>query len=131
MQNVKRKSEKFSLKSRAGSFKFAFHGLLALLKNEHNSRIHLLAAVLAITSGFIFRIIYIEWIVLIIVIGLVFLTELINSSIEAIADYVNPEWNQQIKVAKDYAAAAVLVSAIISIVTGGIIFIPKILALFQ
>jgi undecaprenol kinase/diacylglycerol kinase (ATP) len=60
------------------------------------------------------------------VIGLVFITELLNSAVESLADYINPEWNELIKKAKDYSAAAVLISAIISVIIGAIIFIPKI-----
>ena len=122
-------SNKFSLKSRFGSFKFAFHGLWSLLKNEHNSRIHFLAAIVAIAMGLILKINPFEWSLLIIVIGIVFLTELLNTSLETLADFVDPEWNERIRKVKDYAAAAVLISAIISVVVGGLIFIPKILDL--
>lgn len=125
------KTKKFSLKSRLGSFKFAFDGLLFLLKNEHNSRIHLLAAIAVIILGIIVKLNQIEWAILTIVIGLVFLAELLNSSIEALADLINPEWNELIKRAKDYSAAAVLISAIMAIIAGGLIFIPKLLALIQ
>lgn len=120
---------KFSLKFRIGSFKFAFNGFRALLKNEHNSRIHSLAAFIAIIMGVILKISPVEWSMLMIVIGIVFLTELLNSSLEKLADVVDPEWNERIRRAKDYAAAAVLISAIISVAVGGFIFIPKILAL--
>jgi diacylglycerol kinase len=122
-------SNKFSLKSRFGSFKFAFHGLWSLLKNEHNSRIHFLAAIIAIVMGLVLKINFLEWPLLIIVIGIVFLTELLNTSLETLGDLVDPEWNERVRKAKDYAAAAVLISAIISIVVGGLIFIPKILNL--
>ena len=122
-------SDKFSLKTRLGSFKFAFHGLWLLVQNEHNSRIHFLAAIIAIALGIILKINPYEWSLLIIVIGIVFLTELLNSSLETLADFVNPEWNEKIRKAKDYAAAAVLISAIISVAVGGLIFIPKILDL--
>lgn len=131
MQNANIKSKKFSLKSRIVSFKFAFHGLSSLLKNEHNSRIHLLAAILAIAMGISFKITISEWALLIIVIGLVFLTELLNTSLESLSDFVNPEINEQVKKAKDYAAAAVLVSAIVALIVGGLIFIPKILTLVK
>ncbi len=123
------KPKKFSMKSRLGSFKFAFDGLLFLLKNEHNSRIHLLAAIAVIIVGIIVKLNQIEWALMTIVIGLVFLTELMNSSIETLADLINPEWNELIKRAKDYSAAAVLISAIIAMIAGGLIFIPKLLAL--
>jgi diacylglycerol kinase (ATP) len=112
-----------------GSFKFAFNGLLLLLKNEHNSRIHFLAAIVAIAMGIILGLNHYEWSLLIIVIGIVFLTELLNSSLESLADLIDPEWNELIMKAKDYSAAAVLISAIVAIVVGGLIFIPKILDL--
>jgi diacylglycerol kinase len=120
---------KFSLKSRLGSFRFAVNGLLLLLKNEHNSRIHILAAIIAIIMGIIMKIDHYEWSLLIIVIGAVFLTELLNSSIESLADLIDPEFNELIMRAKDYSAAAVLMSAIVAIVVGGLIFIPKFLDL--
>jgi len=123
------KPDRFSLKNRFGSFKFAFNGLCSLLKNEHNSRIHLIAAIIAIAMGIVLKINYIEWSLLIIVTGVVFLSELLNSSLESLSDIINPEWNEQIRKAKDYAAAAVLISAIISVIVGGLIFIPKILDL--
>jgi diacylglycerol kinase len=125
------KTKKFSLKSRFGSFKFAFDGLLFLLKNEHNSRIHLLAAIAVIILGIIVKLNQIEWSIMVIAIGLVFLVELLNSSIETLADLINPEWNELIKRAKDYGAAAVLISAIIAMIAGGLIFIPKLLALIH
>jgi diacylglycerol kinase (ATP) len=118
---------KFSLKSRFGSFRFALNGILSLLKNEHNSRIHLFAAIVAVIMGIILNLDHYEWLFLAIVIGSVFITELLNSSIESLADLIDPKWNVQIMKAKDYGAAAVLISAIIAIVVGCLIFIPKLL----
>jgi diacylglycerol kinase len=102
---------------------------LLLLKNEHNSRIHILAAIIAIVMGIIMKLDHYEWSLLVIVIGAVFLTELLNSSIESLADLIDPEFNELIMRAKDYSAAAVLISAIVAIVVGGLIFIPKFLDL--
>ena len=121
--------KKFSLKSRLESFRFALNGLLLLLKNEHNSRIHILATIIAIIMGIIMKLDHYEWSLLVIVIGAVFLTELLNSSIESLADLIDPEFNELIMRAKDYSAAAVLISAIVAIVVGGLIFIPKFLDL--
>jgi diacylglycerol kinase len=120
------KSNKFTLKSRFESLKFAFRGFRSLLKNEHNSRIHFMAAIAVIIGGIILKINPFEWSLVILVIGIVFLTELLNSSLEALADFIDPEWNESIRKAKDYAAAAVLISAIISVVVGALIFIPRI-----
>lgn len=122
---------RFSLKSRLGSFKYAFKGLRLLLRNEHNSRIHFIAAIIAIVMGFLLKINLFEWSILVIMAGIVFLTELFNSSLETLSDIVDNEYNERIRDAKDYAAAAVLVSAITSILAGGIIFIPKLLDLFK
>ena len=124
------KTDKFSFTARLSSFKFAFNGLTALLKNEHNARVHLLAAIIAITCGIVLNINALEWSLLIIVIGSIFITELLNTSLETLADLIQPEWNEKIRMAKDYSAAAVLISAIISVIVGGLIFIPKILNLF-
>jgi diacylglycerol kinase len=117
---------KFSIKSRLSSFRFALDGLWSLLKYEHNSRIHLAMAITAIILGILLKLNMSEWSLIIMVIGIVFITELLNSSLESLADHINPEWNKLIKKAKDYSAAAVLISAIISVIIGAIIFIPKI-----
>lgn len=122
--------ETFSVKSRFRSFFHAFNGLWLLLKSEHNARIHTLAALTAIAAGIILKINLAEWCLIVLVIGLVFVTELINTSLETLADIVDPEWNEKIRDAKDYSAAAVLISAVISVFIGGFIFIPRLLQLF-
>ena len=121
---------KFKIRSRLKSFVFAFSGISSLLRNEHNSRIHLLAAVIAVIAGIILKITPPEWCLLIIVIGLVFISELFNTSLEAMADIIDSEPNEKIRKAKDYAAAAVLVAAIISVFIGGLIFLPRLVRLF-
>ena len=121
------KSNVFSLKSRFRSFRFALNGIFILLKNEHNARIHLVAAFAAVAIAFILKINLIEWCLIVIVIGLVFIAELVNTSLETVADIADPEWNEKIRKAKDYSAAAVLISAIISVIVGGLIFIPRLL----
>lgn len=121
--------DKFSLKSRLQSFRFALKGLRSLLKYEHNSRIHFIAAIAVIILGLIMKINLTEWSLLIIVTGMVFITELFNSSLESFADSIKPEWNDMIGKAKDYSAAAVLIAAIISLAVGVIIFAPKLLDL--
>ena len=121
--------DKFSLKTRLQSFRFALNGLKSLLKYEHNSRIHSIAAIAVIILGLLMKINLTEWSLLIIVIGMVFITELLNSSLESFADSMKPEWNDLIGKAKDYSAAAVLIAAFISLVVGVIIFVPKLLNL--
>ena len=123
---MKDNSEKFSVRKRLASFKHAFSGLRSLIKHEHNSRLHLIAALLVIGMGLILGVSRTEWMILVIIIAIVFITEILNSAIESLADYVSPEYSSIIKRVKDYCAAAVLISAITSVIVGLIIFLPKI-----
>lgn len=122
-------NEKFSLRARAGSFGYAFKGLINLLKYEHNARVHLAATFLVVIAGFLLKVQRWEWIALCIAMGFVWVTEILNTCIERIMDYLSTERDPRIAVIKDLAAAAVLVSAITAVVAGGIIFIPKIIEL--
>jgi diacylglycerol kinase len=119
--------EKFSIQKRLNSFSFAFNGVRILFRDEHNSRIHLLAAIIAIALGFILGISTTEWIALTLCIGLVISMEILNSALEKLSDFISPEKNEMIKKVKDLSAAAVLVSAITALLIGIIIFLPKIL----
>lgn len=119
------------MRSRVQSFSYAFKGITNLLKSEPNARIHFVAAICAVILGILFKISTFEWVSVVIVIGLVFLSELLNTAIEKLADMVDPEWNIKIGQIKDLSAGAVLVSAIISLIVGGLIFIPKVIDLFN
>ncbi|MEI6277042.1 MAG: diacylglycerol kinase family protein [Prolixibacteraceae bacterium] len=125
------KNEKFSLRKRIQSFGFALNGLKIMLREEHNSRIHLFCACLVIGLMFIFNLSPIEIGLLIMVIGMVFTAELFNSALENLADHLSPEKNEKIKKVKDLSAAAVLVSALTALIVGCMIFLPKILELIQ
>lgn len=120
------KSNKFSIKSRLKSFTYAWNGLKILLKEEHNSRIHLVGAIIAMGLSFFFKISTFEWIAVIFSIGFVFAMELLNSALENLADFATTEKNEMIKKAKDLAAGGVLIAAITAGSIGCIIFAPKI-----
>lgn len=121
------KNKRFSLKRRVWSFVHASNGLKILIKEEHNARVHIVAAILVAIIGLLLEIDKTEWFIIIILIGLVISLELINSAIENICDLVSPEYNEFVKKAKDLSAAAVLISAAIAVTIGSLIFIPKIL----
>tara|TARA_Y100000766_G_C18725982_1_gene516372 strand:- start:329 stop:721 length:393 start_codon:yes stop_codon:yes gene_type:complete len=125
------KKENFSLKKRLQSFRFAIKGIKNLVLYEHNSRIHLTALLVVIGLGLFFKLELMEWVAISIVSGIVILTELINTAIENLADIVEPKWNEKIGKIKDYSAGAVLVAAIVSVIVGSVIFIPKFLGLFK
>lgn len=120
-----KRDEKFSIKKRAKSFGYAFSGLQVLISEEHNARIHLVVSILVVTLGFYLNISSLEWVALILCIGFVFVLEIINSSIENIADFIEPQRNQDIKKIKDLAAAAVLLGSFTAVIIGLVIFVPK------
>ncbi|MBR4492432.1 MAG: diacylglycerol kinase family protein [Bacteroidales bacterium] len=122
-------TNRFSIKRRLKSFRYAFSGLRVLVREEHNARIHLFATVCVIVMGVAFRISCTEWMAVAFAIGLVFGMEAVNSAVENICDFVCPERDARIKKIKDLAAAAVLLSAIAALAVGLFIFIPKIMSL--
>lgn len=109
------------------SFKCAFSGIFTAIKNERNIKIHLLAMILVIVFGFLLKISTTEWIVCLILFALVIGAELINSGIETTVDLAMPEKHEKAKFAKDVSAGAVLFIAIIAVIIGAIIFVPKII----
>ena len=126
-----RKNNHFSWKNRLLSFKYAFNGIALLVRNEHNAWIHCFAAVSVVICGFIFNLKPLEWIVIVLAIGMVLAAEAFNSAIEALADVVSPKYNEAIKHTKDLAAGAVLLLAIAAAVIGLIIFVPKFIFLLN
>ena len=102
-----------------------------MLKEEHNSRIHLVAAIFALSLAGFLNLSAIEWVLLCMVIGAVFMAELFNSAFENLADVISADKKEKIGKAKDLAAAAVLVSALVAVVMACFFFLPKILVLFK
>ncbi len=121
------KKQNFSILKRLKSFNYAANGFRILLQEEHNARIHFFALTLVILAGILFKISTNEWLAIIIVSCFVITSELFNSSLENIADFISPDKHPQLKKIKDLAAAAVLTSAIAAALTGIIIFLPKII----
>ena len=121
-EEQKMQSKRKKLKN---SFKYAFAGIFTALKKEQNMKIHFIISILVILAGIILKINTTEWIICLMLIGIVISLELVNTSIEQVVDIAMPEINEKAKIAKDVAAGAVLVVAIISAVIGLIIFIPK------
>ncbi len=125
------KESRFSWKKRGKAFVYAWQGMKALLRYEHNARIHLVAAILAVIVGFVFRISPTEWCLIVLCIASVISAEALNSAVEALADKVSPGFDPLIGRAKDLGASAVTLLAIASVVVGLIIFIPKLISFFS
>ena len=116
-------NKRFSIKDRIYSFKYAGRGVVRLVSREHNAWIHCAVTVCVIVAGGLLGLSTFEWIA-------VLAAEGVNSAIEALCDKVSPEYDEAIKHTKDLAAGAVLILAVMSIIVGLLIFVPKILSLF-
>ena len=109
------------------SFRFAIKGIKDCFLTQVNFRIHLLLALIAILVGIGFHISANEWMFIVFSITLVVLTEMINTSIEKLCDFIHTDRHPQVEIIKDIAAGAVLISTLASFCTGVIIFLPKII----
>ncbi len=111
---------------RKNAFVHAVNGIACCIQQQANFKIQLLAASVAVTLGIFFSISTTEWLFVIGSVMLVLSLELVNTALENLCDMVTKDFHPVIKIVKDTAAGAVLVSAIGGAVTGGIIFLPKI-----
>ena len=109
------------------SFGYAVSGITYTLKTQNNFKIHLFVTLLVVFAGFYFKLSANEWLCILLVIGLVLATELVNTAIELLVDLVSPEYNIKAGRIKDIAAAAVFITAIIAVIMGALIFIPKLI----
>ncbi|MBQ7268627.1 MAG: diacylglycerol kinase family protein [Bacteroidales bacterium] len=116
---------------RLRSFADALRGIVLLVVREPHARIHLLAAVLVIAAGIVFKLSAWEWVAAIFAIGLVFAAEAFNTAIERLCDVVQPARDARIRDIKDLSAGAVLLCALTAAAIGLILFLPKLLALID
>lgn len=110
--------------------KHAFAGIVYVITHERNFRIHLIAWILVMIIGIITKVSTTEWMLLMIVSGIVCMAEMFNSGMELMIDYLKPEIHPNAKAIKDMAAGAVLIAAFVACIIGGIIFLPKIFEWF-
>jgi diacylglycerol kinase len=120
--------EELSGLSRA--FRDAFAGLRAA-GLERNMAIHTAAATGTLAAAWLFRLSRIEWLLVILAVTGVMAAELLNCAVERLAPSRNQPWSSEIRLAKDAAAAGVLVTAVAAAVIGAVIFLPRALAAFR
>jgi len=118
-------TQKFSIRSRIKSFSYAVGGFRQFLIREHNARIHLTATIGVVVAALIFGVSRGEAVALVLTVGLVWITEMINTCLEKMADLISRLEHPEIKFIKDLAAGAVLIAAMAAVITGLIIFVPK------
>ncbi len=109
------------------SIKNALNGILWAYKTQPNYQVHVVLSIIVVAAGVFFNIQMFEWLVLVLTISTGLVIETINTSIESATDAITREWKDEIRIAKDTAAAAMLTHAVGSLIIAGIIFIPKML----
>ncbi|MEO5614412.1 MAG: diacylglycerol kinase family protein [Cypionkella sp.] len=118
---------RFSWTARARSFRYAGRGLFCALREEHNARLHLAAAVLVTALGLGLQFSAAEWAWTLFAVALVFIAELLNTALEHLCDVISPGPNPAIGKAKDVAAAAVLIAALTACAVLATILLPRLL----
>ena len=108
------------------SFKYAFAGIAAALKEEPKLIFHLLTGLIVLIISFILGISRQDWTIIIFLIGFVIAVELTNTAIEAVVDQFTDQIHPGAKLAKDISAGAVLIAAITSAIIGIMVFWPYI-----
>ncbi len=118
------------------TFLFALNGVIELLKTERNFRIAAVCGLIAIALGNILNylgqpLFRLEWAMIYLGIGLVLVSEALNSAIEKTLDRLHPEKHPMVGIAKDMAAGATLIASTIALIIGLFIFLPHLLALIN
>lgn len=118
------KKDSFVL-GRIKSLKFALLGIFKLATTEHSIITQLLMALLVTVLGWYMHISREEWMIQTLAIGLVLSIEGLNTAVEKIADFIHPDYHNKIGFIKDIAAGAVAFAAIVALIIGLIIYLPK------
>ena len=113
------------------SFRHAFDGVVHVITQERNARIHLLIALLVVGMGFVLRLGLLEWSLLLVAVGLVFTAEMLNTVVEILVDLTVQQVHPMAKVVKDVAAGAVLLMALVAVIIGFIVLGPPIWRLLR
>jgi diacylglycerol kinase len=121
---------KFS-RSRLQSIRFALEGWWYVISTQRNTWIHSVASIAVIAIGFWLKLSFQEWAVIILAIALVWVVEIINTSLEVLIDLISPQHSELAKISKDVSAAAVLISAVSSVIIGLLILGPPLYSKLQ
>lgn len=109
------------------SLKNALNGIKFVWKYGSNIKVQVVFAILAIILGLILKISLTEFAILVLTIFIVLICEVLNTAIEKVVDLYTLEYNEIAKIVKDVAAGAVTISAVMSVIIGIILFLPKLI----
>lgn len=112
----RQRQQGFSLRARLASFRYAFNGLLTMVVEQHNARLHLVAAMAVLGLGVLTGLTSLEWMLVLLAITLVWMAEALNTALEYLADAAVPETHELVGKAKDVAAAGVLIAAAFALI---------------
>lgn len=113
------------IKGRIKSLKFAFKGAYLLITTEHSIMVQFSLGIAVIIFGFIMNISATEWMFQLLAIGMVLVAESLNTGIEKLCDFVHKDYHERIGFIKDISAGAATFAAIIAMIIGLIIYVPK------
>jgi len=114
------------------SFKYAWNGVTYAFKTQRNFRIHTAIGTLAVTLGFALQLSFVELAVIGLTVSAVMAFELLNTAIESVVDLtVGKSYHELARIAKDCAAAAVLISALAALLVAGVLILPPLAAQIQ
>jgi diacylglycerol kinase (ATP) len=107
------------------SFNHAFRGLVSAVRHQRNMKVHLVLAFIVLVASIFLNLSRLQLVMVFVAVAFVFITELINSAIEAVVDLVTPQFDPRAKAAKDMAAGAVLVAAINALVVAYLVLADR------
>lgn len=106
------------------SFKYAFEGLWYVVRTQRNAKIHLIVALAVVLLGLALKLPPLQWAVVALTIGLVLAAEMLNTVIESLVDLISPHHHPLAKIAKDAAAGAVFILAVMAVIVGLLVLGP-------
>lgn len=106
------------------SFNYAFEGIIYAFKTQRNMRLHFLATAAVLIASLVFKLSKLEILILFLTIALVVLAEMINTAIEVVVDLFTQAHHPLAAIAKDVAAGAVMIAAVVAVIVGSLIFFP-------
>lgn len=112
--------------SRLASFRHAFAGWWYVLRTQHNAWIHAVASVAILAIALWVQLARLEWAILVLTVAVVWVAEFVNTAVEALVDLLSPDIHPLAKIAKDIAAASVLIAALAAVVVGLLVLGPKV-----
>lgn len=124
------RDKKYGLRRFSRSFFNSVDGVFMSYKDEQSLWIHLLMSIIVIVCGFIFRINRYEWVLSILLMGMILCAELLNTAIEASVDLTTDRIHPLAKRAKDVGSAATFMMSVLAFVGEMIIFIPRMIDFF-